>query len=42
MGIFDPIIHPALLDPRQWADVDLYDPAPAIDREPVAVKITST
>src|SRR5262245_47668455 len=35
MSVFDPIIHPAMLDPRQWADVDLYDLAPAIDREPV-------
>jgi aminopeptidase N len=35
MNVFDPIIHPAMLDPRQWADVDLYELAPGVDREPV-------
>lgn len=35
MSIYDPLIHPALLDTRQWADVDLYELAPAIEREPI-------
>jgi aminopeptidase N len=36
MSINDPLIHPALLDPRQWADVDLYDATVNIEREAVA------
>lgn len=35
MGINDPLIHPALLDPRQWADVNLYDATVNIEREPI-------
>ena len=36
MTIYDPLIHPALLDPRQWADVNLYDATVNIEREAVA------
>jgi aminopeptidase N len=36
MTINDPLIHPAMLDPRQWADVDLYDPTVNIERETIA------
>jgi len=36
MTINDPLIHPALLDPRQWAEVDLYDAAANIEREAIA------
>jgi len=36
MSINDPLIHPALLDPRQWADVNLYDATVNIEREAVA------
>jgi aminopeptidase N len=35
MTINDPLIHPALLDPRQWADVDLYDPTVNVERETI-------
>ena len=35
MAVYDPLIHPALLDPRQWADVNLYQLTPPIEREPV-------
>src|SRR5437868_10353703 len=35
MSIHDPLIHPALLDPRQWADVNLYEPSPPLEREPL-------
>lgn len=31
----DKLIHPALLDPRMWADVNLYDKTASIDRSPV-------
>src|SRR5262245_23679861 len=34
--INDPLIHPALLDPRQWADVNLYDPTVKIEREAIS------
>jgi len=33
--INDPLIHPALLDPRQWADVNLYDATVNIEREAI-------
>jgi aminopeptidase N len=36
MAINDPFIHPALLDPRQWADVNLYDSTVKIEREAVS------
>jgi aminopeptidase N len=36
MKIHDPLVHPALLDPRQWGDVNLYETVPALEREPVA------
>ncbi|HEU0176809.1 MAG TPA: M1 family aminopeptidase [Blastocatellia bacterium] len=36
MTINDPLIHPALLDPRQWAEVDLYDATVNIEREAIA------
>jgi aminopeptidase N len=36
MKVTDPLVHPALLDPRQWGDVDLYEAVPALEREPVA------
>ncbi len=36
MNINDPLIHPALLDPRQWADVNLYDATVNIEREAIA------
>src|SRR5262245_46901419 len=35
MTINDPLIHPALLDPRQWAEVDLYDATANIEREAI-------
>ncbi len=35
MTTYDPLIHPALLDPRQWADVNLYQLTPPVEREPV-------
>ncbi len=35
MTINDPLIHPAFLDPRQWADVNLYDATVNIDREAI-------
>ncbi len=35
MSINDPLIHPALLDPRQWADVNLYETTINIEREPI-------
>jgi len=35
MTINDPFIHPALLDPRQWAEVDLYDATVNIEREAI-------
>ena len=31
--INDPLIHPALLDPRQWGDVDLYNSLLNVERE---------
>ncbi|MDX2042854.1 MAG: M1 family aminopeptidase [Acidobacteriota bacterium] len=31
----DKLIHPALLDPRSWSDVNLYETAANIDRSPV-------
>ncbi|MBS1790976.1 MAG: DUF3458 domain-containing protein [Acidobacteria bacterium] len=31
----DKLIHPALLDPRAWADVNLYDAIVNIDRSPL-------
>ena len=33
MPIQDRLIHPALLDPRQWSAVDLYDTALKVERE---------
>ena len=36
MSINDPLIHPAFLDPRQWADVNLYELVPPVEREPPA------
>lgn len=36
MNIYDPLIHPALLDPRAWGDVNLYETALQIEREPVS------
>ncbi len=35
MTINDPLIHPALMDPRQWADVNLYDATVNIEREAI-------
>ncbi len=35
MSINDPLIHPAFLDPRQWAEVNLYDATVNLEREPV-------
>ncbi len=35
MVFYDPLIHPALLDPRQWADVNLYELVPPVEREPL-------
>ncbi|MBL8191282.1 MAG: hypothetical protein JNK38_24920, partial [Acidobacteria bacterium] len=31
----DKLIHPALLDPRSWSDVNLYETTANIDRTPV-------
>lgn len=31
--ISDPLIHPALLDPRQWGDVDLYSSLLNVERD---------
>lgn len=36
MKINDPLVHPALLDPRQWGDVNLYETVPAVERKPLA------
>src|SRR6188474_75311 len=33
--VTDKLIHPALLDPRAWADVNLYDTTACIDREEI-------
>ncbi len=33
--INDPLIHPALLDPRQWGDVDLYSSLLNVEREEI-------
>jgi aminopeptidase N len=33
MSLQDKLIHPALLDPRQWAGVDLYDPTLSPERD---------
>ncbi|MBK9314326.1 MAG: HEAT repeat domain-containing protein [Acidobacteria bacterium] len=35
MKINDPLIHPVLLDPRQWGDVNLYEKALKVEREPI-------
>lgn len=35
MVFYDPFIHPALIDPRQWADVNLYELVPPVEREPL-------
>ncbi|HEX8998980.1 MAG TPA: M1 family aminopeptidase [Blastocatellia bacterium] len=35
MSTTDKLIHPALLDPRMWADVNLYDTAINIDRSEI-------
>ncbi len=35
MPIQDRLIHPALLDPRQWGAVDLYDTTLKVEREPL-------
>ena len=32
----DPLIHPALLDPRQWGDVNLYETMLKIEREEIS------
>src|SRR6185436_16255168 len=34
-NVTDKLIHPALLDPRMWADVNLYDATACIDREEI-------
>ncbi len=36
MPIHDPLIHPALLDPRQWGEVNLYQSTIPLEREPLA------
>ena len=36
MSLRDPLLHPALIDPRQWGDVNLYEYAFDPDRSPVA------
>ncbi|MEP7273702.1 MAG: hypothetical protein ABI882_19545, partial [Acidobacteriota bacterium] len=38
MIFYDPLIHPAFLDPRQWADVNLYELVPPVERNPLAGK----
>lgn len=35
MSIHDPLMHPSFLDPRQWAEVNLYDAAFNLEREPI-------
>lgn len=35
MSLRDPLLHPALIDPRQWAEIDLFDYAFNADRSPV-------
>jgi aminopeptidase N len=35
MSIQDPLVHPALLDPRQWGEVNLYQLTPPLEREPL-------
>ena len=32
----DPLIHPALLDPRQWGDVELYSSLLKVEREEIS------
>lgn len=36
MSINDPLIHPALIDPRLWGDAGLYETSVNIERSPVA------
>ncbi len=36
--LYDPLIHPGFLDPRQWADVNLYELVPPVEREPLTGK----
>ncbi len=35
MSINDSLVHPALLDPRQWGEVNLYDTTSNPEREPI-------
>ena len=35
MALRDPLLHPALMDPRQWAEIDLFEYAFSPDRSPV-------
>lgn len=35
MSIKDPLIHPALMDPRHWSDTNIYESGFALDRSPV-------
>src|SRR5689334_14199527 len=40
--VSDKLIHPALLDPRAWADVNLYDATACVDREEVQGEVHHT
>ena len=35
MSLHDPMMHPALIDPRQWGEINLYEEAFALDRSPL-------
>jgi len=35
MSLRDPLLHPALIDPRQWGEIDLFEYAFNPDRSPV-------
>jgi len=35
MSLRDPLLHPALIDPRQWGEINLFEYAFHPDRSPV-------
>ncbi len=36
MSLRDPLLHPALIDPRQWGEINLYEPAFEADRTAIS------
>jgi aminopeptidase N len=42
MSFYDPLMHPAMLDPRQWGKVNLYDSTFKIEREPIKGEVHQT